>query len=147
MQHIRKKGGGFSLLEVMVSVVIVSLALLGLAGMSIRSLAANDSSGNRAAAALQAMQISDLLRANRQLVVDNKFNVAFGGGTLSDTRANSVLAAWRTSLSKLPAGDGSIAYTALSDTVLVTVQWDDRRGNQSASETATTQTYAYAFRP
>lgn len=131
----------------MVSVVVVSMGLLGLAGMSMRSLAANDSSGYRAAAAQQAQQISDLMRTNRQGVVDQKYNVAFGVGSVSDPRANSDVAGWKAALARIPLGDGSIQFAPADGTVTVTVRWDDRRGNQSSSETATLQSYAYTFRP
>jgi type IV pilus assembly protein PilV len=122
------------------------MGLLGLAGMSIRSLTANDSSGYRAAAALQAMQISDLMRANRQSVVDNAYDVAYGATAGSSTRATNDIAAWKAAIARLPSGDGTIAYAAANGTVTVTVRWDDRRGNQGSSETNTLQTYAYSFR-
>jgi|GEM_PF-2845146 len=138
---------GFSLIEVLVSVVIVTMGLLGLAGMSIRSLAANDSSGYRATAALAALQVSDAMRGNRQLVIEDKFDAALGAASLTDPRAQSVISAWKGTLARLPLGDGSIAYSPATQTVLVTVQWDDRRGNQSSTETSTLQTYAYSFRP
>ena len=138
---------GFSMIEVLVSVVIVTMALLGLAGMSIRSQAANDSSGFRALAAQAALQVSDAMRGNRQLVVDGKFDAALGATSLSDARASAVFTAWKASLARLPFGDGAINFTSASQTVLVTVQWDDRRGNHSSTDTSTLQTYAYAFRP
>ncbi len=140
------KSRGFSLLEVLVSIVVVTMGLLGLAGMSIRSLSANDSSGYRAAAALQAMQISDLMRANRQAVVDDQYNVAYGVTTGNSARATSDIAAWKAIIARLPSGDGAISYVAADGTVTVTVRWDDRRGNQGSSETNTLQTYAYSFR-
>ncbi len=126
--------------------VVVSMGLLGLAGMSIRSLAANDSSGYRAAAAQQAQQMSDLIRTNRQGVIDQLYNVSFGTATVSDVRANADVTKWKTALNRIPSGDGSILFTPATGTVTVTVRWDDRRGNQSSSETATLQTYAYTFR-
>ena len=146
MMH-AKRNAGFSMVEVLVSIVVVTMGLLGLAGLSMRSMAANDSSGYRAAAAQAAMQVTDALRTNRQMVVDGKFTQGFGATSLTDPRATAVVTGWKTALARLPQGDGSIAFDAVSQTALVTVRWDDRRGNQSSTESATTQTYAYSFRP
>ncbi len=134
------------MLEVLVSVVVVTMGLLGLAGMSMRSLAANDSSGYRAAAALQAMQVSDLMRANREGVMNSAYNVTYGATAGTSARATADIVAWKAALARLPLGDGEIAYNNVSGTVTVRVRWDDRRGNQGSSETTNLQTYEYSFR-
>lgn len=144
--HIATAQKGFSLLEVLVSIVVVTMGLLGLAGMSMRSLAANDSSGYRASAALQAMQISDLMRANREDVINGNYNVAYGASSGSAARATADIVAWKTAIGKIPLGDGAIAFDGASSTVNVRVRWDDRRGNQGSSESTNLQTYEYTFR-
>lgn len=137
---------GFSLLEVLISIVVVTMGLLGLAGMSIRSLAANDSSGYRASAALQAMQISDLMRANREDVINGNYDVAYGASAGNAARATADIVAWKAAIAKIPLGDGAIAFDGASSTVNVRVRWDDRRGNQGTSESTNLQTYEYTFR-
>ena len=137
---------GFSLLEVLISIVVVTMGLLGLAGMSIRSLAANDSSGYRASAALQAMQISDLMRANREDVINGNYDVAYGASAGNSARATADIVAWKAAIANIPLGDGAIAFDGASSTVNVRVRWDDRRGNQGTSESTNLQTYEYTFR-
>jgi len=144
--HIATAQEGFSLLEVLVSIVVVTMGLLGLAGMSMRSLAANDSSGYRASAALQAMQISDLMRANREDVINGNYNVAYGASSGSAARATADIVAWKAAIGKIPLGDGAIAFDGASSTVNVRVRWDDRRGNQGSSESTNLHTYEYTFR-
>lgn len=139
---------GFSMLEVLVSIIVVTMGLLGLAGMSIRSLAANDSSGNRGLAAVNAMYIADVMRANRQPLVDGKYDVVVGAAsTSSDLRAKADVDAWKALLALMPSGDGSVTYDNVAKAVSVVVRWNDQRGNVAVSETTTYQTYAYTFRP
>ena len=140
---------GFTMLEVLISIIVVTMGLLGLAGMSIRSLAANDSSGLRATAATNAMYVADLMRANRQPVLDSEYDVMIGTASAPgpSPRAVADVTGWKTILSQMPSGDGSIAYDDATKAVRVVVRWNDKRGNMAASETATTQQYEYTFRP
>jgi type IV pilus assembly protein PilV len=139
---------GFSMVETLVSILVLTMGLLGHAAMSMRSLAANDSSGHRALAAINAAFISDLMRANRQSVVDGDYDIALSapppGGA---SRSNGDLIVWRALLAKLPSGDGAVQYDASNKVVRIVVSWNDMRGNQAASETSTTRTYEYSFRP
>jgi type IV pilus assembly protein PilV len=136
------------MLETLVSVLVLTVGLLGHAGMSIRSLAANDSSGHRAVAAFNAAFVSDLMRANRQSVIDGDYELALGAAPVGGgSRASDDLAQWRALLSRLPSGDGSINYDAANEVVRVVVRWNDRRGNQSASDISTYRSYEYSFRP
>ncbi len=149
----RSKGArgsrGFSLLEVLVSIVVVTIGLLSLAGLSIRSLAANDSSGQRATAAYMALYAGDLMRSNLQTAYDGGYNVALGAASPSgkaDPQSTGDVASWKALLATLPEGDGSIQYTPANQTARVLVQWNDVRGN-APGETATLRTYEYSFRP
>ena len=56
---------GFTLLEVLVSIVVISLGLLGLAGLQVVSLNNNQAAYHRAIATQQAFDMMDRIRANR----------------------------------------------------------------------------------
>jgi len=56
---------GFSLIEVMVAVVLVSIGLLGMALLQSTALRAGQSSSERTAATLLGYQALDMIRANR----------------------------------------------------------------------------------
>ncbi len=58
---------GFSLIEVMVTMLIVSIGLLGIAGIIMTSLKNSQSSYGRSQATLLANDIIDRMRANRGL--------------------------------------------------------------------------------
>jgi type IV pilus assembly protein PilV len=56
---------GFSLIEVMISLVIAGVGLLGLAKMESLALASTDVAGTRSTAALQASSLASMMHANR----------------------------------------------------------------------------------
>jgi type IV pilus assembly protein PilV len=56
---------GFSLVEVMVALVVVSIGLLGLAKMESLALASEDVSGARTIAAMQASSLAAMMHADR----------------------------------------------------------------------------------
>lgn len=55
---------GFSLLEVLVAVLVLSIGLLGLAGLQIAGVRANDSARLRTTATLAAYDVADRVRAD-----------------------------------------------------------------------------------
>lgn len=55
---------GFTLLEIMVAIVVLSLGLLGLAGLQAASLRNNQTAYYRGIATLQAYDMADRIRAN-----------------------------------------------------------------------------------
>lgn len=125
---------GFTLIEVMVAVVVLSIGLLGLAGLQITGLRNNQSASFRSTATVLAYDITDAMRANRTDARDGKYEIALAdakptGSATYQTDLNN----WLSELAlRLPAGDGSI--TVASDMVTVTVQWDDTRGASAAQQ-------------
>lgn len=60
-----KRQRGFSLTEVLVALVVLSIGLLGLAGLQIASLRSNHSAYLRAVAVVLTYDMADRMRANR----------------------------------------------------------------------------------
>lgn len=56
---------GFSLLEVLIAIVVLSVGLLGLAGLQFSALRGNNQTYERSQAHLLAQEIADSMRANR----------------------------------------------------------------------------------
>lgn len=71
---IRNHDGGFTLLEALVTVVIVSIGLLGLLALQTASLVNTQLSAARTQATLGADNIADRMRANRTGVADNAYD-------------------------------------------------------------------------
>lgn len=137
---------GLSLLEVLVAIVILSLGLLGMAGLQAAGLRTSQGSFYRAQAAQYADDMAERMRAN--LGEAQGYSLA-----LSDTTAttNSVCnsttrvcyrdrAEWLARLQSLPAGDGSIAVDVANNLVTITVQWDDTRAGGPANANYTVVT-------
>jgi len=65
MRHsTRARVGGFSLVEVMVALVVVSIGLLGLAKMESLALSSTNVAGSRALAAMEASSLASAMHAN-----------------------------------------------------------------------------------
>lgn len=66
---------GFTLLEVMIAVLVLSLGLLGLAGLQAYSMRNNQSANYRTQATNLAYQLLDMARSHRGMVVDAGGNI------------------------------------------------------------------------
>lgn len=129
-----KRSSGFTLVEVLVAVVILSVGLLGLAGMQTRGLRANHSAWLRSEATILAYDMLDRMRANRENARAGNYNLALGDASPTGTSIwEQDLRTWLGEIARrLPVGDGAV--TVVSDVVTVTVQWDDSRGSTSAQQ-------------
>lgn len=65
---------GFTLLEVLVTILIVAIGLLGLAGMQTAGLRNNNDAYMRSQATLMAYDMADRMRANRQAFSEGVFH-------------------------------------------------------------------------
>ena len=128
MKHTQK---GLSMIEVLITIVIVSFGLLGIAGIIVNSMKSAQSSYARSQATLLANDIIDRMRANRATAEANPspYSRALSASTPSDNSVPSAdLASWRTALaSTLPSGTGSVTYAPATNKVTVTVQWNNSR--------------------
>ena len=116
---------GFTLLEILVTLVILAIGLLGLLSLQIVSLKNNHSAQLRTTAIVHAYDILDRIRLNKSA----DYTVAIGATITGTDMKNQDLAEWKANLAAdLPEGDGSITYPGTADIVEVTVQWNDQRG-------------------
>ena len=124
---------GFTLLEVLIAIIVISIGLLGLAGVMASSMRNSHSAYQRTQATWLAYDIVDRMRVNRPAAIasTNNYNIAIGTATSSSTgMAGTDVTAWKSMLSNaLPAGDGAIVVDA-TRAVKVTVQWNDSRGSK-----------------
>ena len=73
-----RKARGFTLIEVMISVLILAIGLLGVASMQTRSLQMNQSAQFASQASILAYDIADRMRANRAAALDGNYDRALG---------------------------------------------------------------------
>jgi type IV pilus assembly protein PilV len=122
---------GFTLLEVLVALVVLSIGLLGLAGLMAASLKNSHSAYYRTQATWLAYDVLDRMRANRTVALANGYDLALGAAPGGSGLAATDLGEWDAELSNtLPEGDGSVAVQAVGSSRFVTivVQWNDTRG-------------------
>lgn len=141
---------GFTLLEAMVAVVVLSIGLLGIAAVQALSLRYSTGSYGRTQATLAAYDIADRIRANKPAVASNSYllnpasppsNPGVGANctTASCTvaqMAQTDLAVWLANLSAptgydLGGGTGRITCSAnpcvAGSIITISVMWDDQR--------------------
>ncbi len=124
---------GTSLIEVLVSVVILSVGLLGVAGMQMSSLRSNQAAYERSISTILMSSIRERMAANRDAALGGAYDFA-GGGACAAPGVNSLatrdLSEWITELQSDgmlgPTGCGSIACDA-AGLCVVTLKWTDSR--------------------
>lgn len=125
---------GFTLVEVLVAVVILSIGLLAVAGMQTNSMRSSNNALYRSQAVLGAEDIMDRMRANRAAARagDYIITLAQNPGDVG-SHVNMVLTdlqEWRAALAaNLPVGNGSIVTNG--NVVTVTIQWRDSFGQDT----------------
>lgn len=149
---------GFTLVELLVALFILSIGLLGVGKVILYAARANDSAYQRSEATMLAYQILDNMRANRASAAGGDYTVALGpyANPGVDCAANpcvvtSVLAQydlyqWKSAMLAAlgPAGDGSVTVVAGADpisgatlyTATIVVQWDDTLAQQTFGASA-----------
>jgi type IV pilus assembly protein PilV len=114
---------GFSLLEVLVAILILSIGLLGLAAMQAFSLKANQSANFRTQATALTTMIVERMRAHGGGAL-NTAVAYYGSG--NDARAIDDLVKWHDAIKdELPEGEGTRTFTG--GTIGVTITWTDAR--------------------
>jgi len=129
---------GFTLLEVLIAMVVLSIGLLGLAGLQANGLKSNNSSYQRSQANLLANELLDRVRANRAGMKLGYYDDLFAGvvsdpGCISSGCSVQQLSQydaflWQNAVaSNLPSGQGTITGNGANSVFTITVMWDDER--------------------
>jgi len=127
---------GFSLLEVLITILILSVGLLGMASLQLNAMKFNQMAAVRSHATVLAYDIADRMRANRTVAKSGGYVIAIDAAASGTSIAQTDLADWKSSLDRyLPGGLGAVSVSGASgDMVTVTIQWDETRvggqGNQ-----------------
>jgi type IV pilus assembly protein PilV len=134
---LRIRQSGFSLVEVLIALVIMSVGMLGIAGLYVQSMQAGRTSMFRHNAVTLAGDVADRIRANPTAAVSyivpvGADNSCVTGGvncTPAEMAANDVLL-WKDQAGEtLPNGDVTIVFTAAAGATppsyQITVTWTE----------------------
>lgn len=122
---------GVTLIEVMVSVLVTVIGVLGAASLQMNSVKFNHIANTRSYATMLAYDVIDRMRANRDSALGGSYDLAVTASAPTGTTIAAVdLQDWLRELgTTLPSGDGAI--TRNGTTFTITVQWDESRLNQT----------------
>jgi len=135
-----RKSKGFSLVEVMIALIIMSVGMLGIAGLYVQSMQAGRTSMLRHHAVTLAGDIADRIRANPTAGVaytatPGQDNNCAGVGAICNAgqMAAHDIFLWRAQATSFlpPMGDGTeqvivaLDAAALPPTFTITVRWDE----------------------
>jgi len=128
---------GFSLVEVLITLVIMSVGMLGIAGLYVQSMQAGRTSMLRHHAVTLAGDVADRIRANPRAAIayidpvgaDNDCVLGTVDCTPAQMAANDILL-WKAQASEnLPGGDVTVVFTAANGftppNYQITVSWTE----------------------
>ena len=141
-----QRTSGFTLVEVLVAILVLTVGLLGIAKLSFSAIQANGSALMRSQSSALMQQIIDNMHANRNQAVGLTYQIAYGVfpgappidcSTPATCVATDVVAydlyIWKQRLAAaLPSGDGQVVLTStplangnFGVLATVSVRWDD----------------------
>lgn len=133
---------GVGLIEVMVSILVLAVGLLGIAAMQSLALRGGQGSLESSQAVMQSTSILEAMRANRTNA--SAYNTggmkcaAVGGAGLAGGDVDAWIASLKNTVGNDVATCGQIA--GCPDACVITVQWNDARAGGSATRTIITET-------
>jgi type IV pilus assembly protein PilV len=123
---------GFTLVEVLVALVVLSIGLLGVAALQMVGLRGNLSAASRSQASYLADDIIDRMRANYPDARAGLYNVGMGATLSGTTTAQLDVQAWVLDLQSLPSGQGSVNLDPATNIATITIQWVDSKGGDTS---------------
>jgi type IV pilus assembly protein PilV len=124
--HPPPRQAGFSMLEVLITMVVIALGLLGFAGLQAYSMKSNQLALNRSIATMYAYSIIDSMRANRNQALANSYDIVFGAVPAAVQPAQADLTIWVNDLAgNLPNGQGNIVVNGATNVATVTIHWNE----------------------
>lgn len=140
----RRAVAGFTLIEVLIALIIMSVGMLGIAGLYVHSMQAGRTSMFRHNAVILAGDVADRIRANPRAAAAyagaGANNNCVAGGincTPAQMAAHDIFLWTRQAQDTLPNGDIDVVFNnaVMPPTYQITVSWDEPGENMTYSIT------------
>ena len=145
----RKREKGFTLLEVLIALIIISIGLLGLAALQASGLKFNHDAYVRTQTTNLAYDIIERMRIDRTKALSNSYSGTYAAANATDTCTHSSVSVsdatmcWQVEIrDNMPGGGSAVISNAggtNSNEFTITISWQNR------SQGGSTQTWAIAL--
>lgn len=126
---------GVGIIEVLIALLILSIGLLGMAALQVRTMRNNQSALERSMAVAETHAIADAMRADRTNAINGRFDIAIDDDAPSGTTfRETVLAAWRENLVNALGEDATGSVDCNGPLCEIVIQWNDSRGAEGEEE-------------
>lgn len=135
---------GDTMIEVLVTIIILAIGVLGAAALQVTTLKNLSSSHSASVAAILAEDFSERMRANPAValagtyehssapdVSETNIDCAVADCSEADLAKYDIETWWRQLTAVLPSGKGEVTRTPGTDTFVVTVRWDEDRSGST----------------
>ena len=135
-----QRQAGVSLLEVLIAVLVLSVGLLGIAGLQTANLRNTQSAHQRTVAVLLAASMAERIRANPVAAItgvfalDKNCKALSAGSSIQSVEHANWMTEIRTNLGIAETSCGQVQYDVPTRTYTVNVFWDDSRAIGGLSE-------------
>ncbi len=137
----RRGQRGDTMIEVLVTIIVIAIGVLGAAALQVTTLKNLSSSHSATVAALVAEDLSERMRANPDAALADDYVHNAAPAAFPDCAANTCDEAelasydmgswWNQLTALLPVGSGEVTRIAGTDTFVVTVRWDEDRSGSN----------------
>lgn len=136
---LRHKQRGVGLIEVLVAVLLLSIAFLGIAALQAISLSTNNSAMARSMATMASYSILDAMRADRDLAASGGYNTTSpvkanacpaAGSSLPSVQLHDWCTQLRDTLGEAATTTGAINCVGSAGECQITIQFDDSRAGK-----------------
>ncbi len=141
---------GDTMIEVLVTIIILAVGILGTAALQVTTLKNLSSSHSASVAAILAEDFSERMRANPTEALNNAYVHGAAPGAFPDCVADACTMAqlatydvgswWQQVTAVLPSGTGQVTRNAGTNTFVLTVRWDDDRSGSTGVNCPTQST-------
>lgn len=149
MINFKPAQSGATLIEVLIAIVVLSIGLLGLAGLQVTSIQSNYSAYYRSQATVLAYDYADRMRTNRTAALamssDASFPASSSSNSVSGSQPAKDKAQWLNALAlTLPDGTGRVERNGTQ--ITISVRWNDNRGRIKPASDISTPSETFIYR-